>query len=645
MSAAWHFVRHQDGQPIVNPLGSEHFADTDEDWQPGEVLVRECIQNSLDAGRDDEVCVVFQVREGDSMSAQTASFWFSSLWPHLLSKDCKLPTIASTPPSGGYVIVEDFGTCGLEGDVRQGGLSDSDNRFFNFFRAEGLSGNPLLGTSGGSWGVGKSVFNRCSRINTFLALTGRRAEGDAALIGKSLLRHHRAADGNQYQYLGQYGCREGEYLVLPAVSPELIQRFVRDFGLSRPIEGPRAEPGLSVVIPYADQQITAQGIVEIVIREYFHPILSGRLRVRVTGRFGRGEETVDLDRESLLVRAERLKKPALIQVLQLAQWSLVEGPRQAYDVSEPPAGDGPQWSDDLLRRDDPRFRDLCERFDRGQPIAVHIPLRVQRVELGVEQPAERAAFTVYLQRDLNGQGYRPVFVRGHIVVPNARQRSVRNQSLFALVTIEEGPLAVMLRAAEPPAHTEWSADTGNFRGRYKHGQQTIDFVVKAPKFLAEALANTRTERDLDVWADLFPSPDEGGDRSAEGRSRRGRRRPALPVEPPQPRPKPFRIEEIEGGFAVVRDNAATTPRPDTLVIRVAYDISHGNPFRKYDPADFRLQELDRRVAGANVADCADNRAVVRPVSDDFRIQFTGFDPNRDLVVKVRTSEAAEEGEA
>lgn len=644
MSASWHFVRHQSGQPIVNPLGSEHFAESDDDWSPGEVLVRECIQNSLDARHDDEVSVVFQVRDASSMSADTATFWFSSLWPHLRSRDCKLPNLPNAPYAGGFVVVEDFGTCGLEGDVRQGGLSDSDNRFFNFFRAEGLSGNPMNGTSGGSWGVGKSVFNRCSRINSFLAITGRRADGDVALIGKSLLWHHRTADGHEFQGLGQFGVKDAsnEFMVLPESSGGLINRLVRDFGLIRPVQGSSAEPGLSVVIPYADEDITAEGIAEIVIREYFHPILSGRLRVRVSGIIGGRRESVDLNRDNLLDQAGRFRRPLDTHVLELATWSLGDGPGQAYVLNEPAAGEPPVWSDDLLRPDDPAFTELCRRFDRGDPVAIRVPLRVKPTA----KQGERAAFTVYMQRDLVGSGYRPVFVRGCIVVPNARQRAIKNQSLFSLVIIEEGPLAVMLRAAEPPAHTSWSPDTANFRGRYEHGKLLIDFVVGAPKYLADALSDARTDRDLDVWADIFPAPDSEGDRSAEGKSRKGRKKgPQPPVPLPPPRLKPFRIEEVAGGFSVARDNAGSTPLPRALEVIAAYDTSRGNPLKKYDPADFKLQNLRRNARDVHEVECRDNRVVVRPASDGFRFEITGFDVNRDLVVKVRTIEPTTEGEA
>jgi len=633
MTAAWHFTRHEPGQPIINPIGGEHFDESDEEWAPGETLVRECIQNSLDARREKEVSVNFQIRPAPAMSAQTADYWFRTLWPHLRSRDCRLPNVPDFPSAGGFVVVEDFGTVGLEGDVRQGGLRDEDNRFFNFFRADGLSGNPLNGTSGGSWGVGKSVFNRCSDIHAFLALTVRRTENDVAVIGKVLLRHHRTSDG-EFHAVGQFGRKEQLHaqLVLPESSEEVIRRLVQDFGLTRPVSGLSAEPGLSVVIPYADNRITAEGIKGIVIREYFHPILSGNLRVRVSHGIGMDRQSDEIHRDNIFDHASGIRWSAGSRVLDLAKWSVEDGPRHAYLLAESPPGKPPVWDEQLLRTDDPAFQELCSRFQKGEPVAIRVPLRVQRTG---ERP-EKCGFVVYLQRDLTGPGFRPVFVRGCIVVPNAKQRAVRNQSIFALVTIEEGPLAVMLRAAEPPANTHWSEDTGNFMGRYEHGSKTINFVIGAPKFLADALSDARSERDLYVWADLFPLPSTEGTEANEGRKRKGDKKTVEPIDPPPPRPKPFKIEQVSGGFTVARDNIQSTKLPEAVEVRVAYDTSRGNPFQKYDTADFRLEKLNRDHRDIDLQECAGNRLVFRPVSDDFKLQVSGFDVNRDVIVKVST---------
>ncbi len=78
---------------------------------------------------------------------------------------------------------------------------------------------------------------------------------------------------------------------------------------------------------------------------------------------------------------------------------------------------------------------------------------------------------------------------------------------------------------------------------------------------------------------------------------------------------------------------------------MAYDTRRGNPFKKYHPADFKIQSLNRAARDADVVDCQDNKIVVRPNSDNFRLEVAGFDTNRDLVVRVRTLNATAVGEA
>jgi hypothetical protein len=643
MSTAWHFARHPQGMILVQPHGEAHFSEKNNDWDPGEVLVRECIQNSLDARHaSDQVSVSFKVRSR-ALTVEKARFWFGSLWPHLRCKECAIQGIEAEPPAGDFVVVEDFGTRGLEGDVEQFDLSKPDNRFFAFFRAEGLSGNRPDGQTGGSWGIGKSVFNRSSRIRTFLALTARRSEGDVALIGKSLQRCHASPHGDyrgDYQGIGQFGIKASpsDYKVFPGTDEATIQRFVKDFELSRSIEGANRVPGLSVVIPYADPAITAEGIAKIVIREYFHPIIAGRLSVRVSGYFGARQTTVDLDRETIMGHAKDFGPPELTRVLSLAEWSLSDGPKQALQLGAPSAAERPEWSDDLLGLDSPKFKELAEQFSRGERVAVRVPLHV--TEKG-ERP-QPASFTVYMQRDLDEVGYKPIYVRGNIVVPNVRKQRSENQ--FALVVIDEGPLAIMLRAAEPPAHTHWEDETGNCKGWYEYGTPTIDFVVQAPKYLMTALNNAPTDADVDVWADLCPSPLEAGERDAGGRRKKGKTRTPPPIEPPTPRLKQFRTDQVEGGFSVIRANPEQTEWPEALDLQVAYDTSRGNPFKKYHPADFDLSKLEVVATGLEVTRREGNRLRFTPVSDDFKLEVTGFDTNRDLVVKVRTLDAQTEDE-
>src|SRR4051812_6112136 len=105
MAADWYFPPH-DGSAFWNPLGAVMFTG---EWEAGESLVRECIQNSLDAVTPgEEVSVTFYVSKPDELTTAVASRWFGSLWPHLRSSDCKTSgELEKSPSRAGFIVVED----------------------------------------------------------------------------------------------------------------------------------------------------------------------------------------------------------------------------------------------------------------------------------------------------------------------------------------------------------------------------------------------------------------------------------------------------------------------------------------------------------------------------------------------------------
>ena len=109
--------------------------------------------------------------------------------------------------------------------------------------------------------------------------------------------------------------------------------------------------------------------------------------------------------------------------------------------------------------------------------------------------------------------------------------------------------------------------------------------------------------------------------------------------PPETHPKPFIIAWIAGGFVVRSGDTNGSPPPRALLIRAAYQIRRGNALKKYHPADFDLsQHMKTDLTGATALEKKENRLRVRIDNNDFRIEVTGFDPNRDVRVEVRRQE-------
>ncbi|MGH2621272.1 MAG: hypothetical protein ACRDHG_11995, partial [Anaerolineales bacterium] len=89
MSESWRFYLQQPTDPIHNPISGEFFS-TEAVGNVAEALVREGIQNTLDArrrrpdGSREPAHAVFFVSEvAGALPAARAQRWFASLWPHI----------------------------------------------------------------------------------------------------------------------------------------------------------------------------------------------------------------------------------------------------------------------------------------------------------------------------------------------------------------------------------------------------------------------------------------------------------------------------------------------------------------------------------------------------------------------------------
>jgi len=193
MSANWTFTLKAKNEKTRNPVSGEFFA-SDAIKNAGEALIREAIQNSLDA-RPDRPNGQAQVRvyiSGQSKALAPAAHqkWFGAAWSHYLApKNGLRPGKATRDKKCGFLVFEDFGTTGLVGDWEQTDVIEgAKNAFFYFFRAEGAtekSADQL-----GRWGIGKQVFPRSSHAQTLFGYSVTEAHPKGFLMGSCILKYH-----------------------------------------------------------------------------------------------------------------------------------------------------------------------------------------------------------------------------------------------------------------------------------------------------------------------------------------------------------------------------------------------------------------------------------------------------------------------
>lgn len=200
----WHFNEMRPCDKAREPIQGEFFA-ADAIHNPGEALVREGIQNSLDARcNGQKVMVRIRVCGTEHAVRQEAvASFLDGLEEHVKAPGNGLRDIPDDKEDCPTLVFEDFGTRGLLGDPAEWKpAAGSGNHFYHFFRAEGRSDKCQKDI--GRWGVGKQVFPRASRINAVFGLTVRSDDRRKLLMGMAVLKSH-DLNGVRYGPDGWFG--------------------------------------------------------------------------------------------------------------------------------------------------------------------------------------------------------------------------------------------------------------------------------------------------------------------------------------------------------------------------------------------------------------------------------------------------------
>ncbi len=665
----WRFMAMMPAQMNENPVQGEFFSSASD--LPGR-LVREAIQNSLDAARigpDGQPWVVrvrfaFSATE-HQLPADDAERYLRGLREHVGAVAADDQTTGHSQAAAAsqnrsvseeraiydarnlldqpmrYLAVEDFGTSGLTGDVRANDVSADGNNFWGFFRQIGISTKGE--NAAGSWGLGKWVFPDASDINSLLALTRRAGEDETLMMGLAILKTH-AIDERKYPAYGHFVRADkrpdAEWMQMPVSSrdeTDFIERALTDFQLQR-----GEESGLSVIIPWPNQELTPATIARAAVTQYFLPIVKGVLEIEIEHP---GEERRVINSATLKQEVARIapsennddevSPEAMIRLLGLVEWAVQQESGASHiSLNIPTRGSNP-LTDPESKID---LEQLRERYNNNIPLAFELSLDVQRA--GADH-ATSVACRVYIQRDeylTRGHDY---FVRGHLNIPAMDLLgSLRARTLLLVPGNTE--LGHLLRDAENPAHTDWKV-----RDRAKQNWETpgrpIEQVRLAPQRLVRALVERPVERQMDALADLFPSnvaastPAQPGNGPGNG---------TTIVLPPRPsEPTPVRLGKVDGGFSLLPNHPYPVKVADTTWrVKFAYELARGGRSRAFTLfqkgvkdgcPDFSLRKgLTYQCSGCMIDIIADNELLVHIGADQFNLSISGFDPNRDVLVEV-----------
>jgi hypothetical protein len=634
----WHYRVKAPDEKVRDPIQGEFFA-TEAIKNPADALVREAIQNALDATLKDEdgqpegvLKVRFFLATGaHALPSQKVIKWFDGAWEHFHASGTGLRDVPKKAESCPWLVFEDFNTCGLEGDTKQSEPIDGvRNHFYYFFRAEGKSVEG--GKERGRWGIGKYVFPRSSRANAFFGLTVRNGDNKRFLMGSSVFKSHRVGE-KYFCPDGYFGKKDGSNLVLPFSDDATLDEFSKEFRIKR-----KTESGLSIVMPWVDPEITSKALIEAVVRGYFYPILTGALEVIVeTPEKSIAIDDSTLDEAALLL--EEAESEDILNLVELAEWASTCKPQDMIKLA-PCDTDCPEWKDDLIPAD--QIKPLRKVLENGNKIAIRAFVTV-REKGKTPRPSH---FDFFIWKDGYESG-RPVFIREGLIISDVR--APRTRGIRSFVITDAGPLGALLGDAENPAHTEWQSKGENFRGKYTHGASFLNFVIKAVSNFVNALTSQDQEEDKTLLLDIFSLPPEKPDeepKQPEKKKKKKGRETDTDIDKQEPKKKRFRLSKSEGGFTVTRGPAGTQP-PTYLDVRCAYDTRGKNPLGVYKKSldvkspDFQIGKDAVAVVtqeGVKIVEVKNNHLRMEILKPDFELTVSGFDKKRDLFVDVKMEE-------
>jgi hypothetical protein len=564
--------------------------------------------------------------------------FFKKIKDHILANDNGLLNPPDLSSSIQFLVIEDFTTKGLEGDPNKAFPTDNDQEenFFYFWRNYGRSGKSE--NDRGRWGLGKTVFSAVSQISTFFGLTLRNSDHRTLLMGQSVLNTHNINGTyfSPYGYFGIFGnTADEEHFARPIEDPIELKKFTTTFELTR-----GADPGLSIVIPFPDPEITSARLCEAAIQQFFYPIMSGDL---IVGIFHNNRPlTLASDSLKPIIKSnqiafsndfdENLTKDNFLRLIAFTEW-ILKLKNEDFIILKVPENlsRAPKWSDALF--DLEQLKNLRTRFDSGEPLAFSVPMKVHKKG----SKHELSWFKVFLQRDENLKKPQGYFIREGVTIPGIP--SFKERRIRGVVVIDKAPLTTMLGDAENPAHTEWQNDSSKFKNRYEHGWSCLKFVKDSMREIVWRLIQPTGGIDRELLSDIFFNeiPVEQEDKAKKIQ------KPAEENEGeeseddfvfPESKPRLIILSRIKSGIAI-RKNPRTQDLPVSVRAEFAYNVRKGNPFKKYLPADFALEKDPLIVESKNVRIMtkANNILEFEIENSEFSIEISGFDENRDLVVK------------
>lgn len=440
LGCRWHFAIQEGGRDDgLNDAMMQNFGK-----KPYSALVRESIQNSLDAVLDPSKPVIvefrfsainannfqnfFQLKDHIAECknyfnwSEKAVVFYSSMENSFISNNFN--------ESIGYIRISDYNTKGMNYDP-----NSTQSSFYAFARAAGVS-SKIDQQTGGSFGFGKSAYFQLSPIRTVFISTLTNG-GESTFEGVSWLATHRFNE-NKVCSVGYYDNNGGN----PTTNFEAI-----------PMRFRRKEPGTSFFILGFKNNARENAINEMIeetLRSFWYAIHSHKLIVRI------GDD-VEINYDTL----DELIRSKFLSDIDTAAKSGYDNPRPYYQAVKG-LGNNPN----------------CVKFTENLPSLGECSLFLMKAPT----PKDKI---IYMRRPL-------MHVYG--------KRTKTSYGVFGLFVCTNTKGDKKLQSMENPAHNEWDiANWKDYNGNIiAEGKNIVDEIGTFTRNSIASLFSNTQDTALDI---------------------------------------------------------------------------------------------------------------------------------------------------
>lgn len=635
-AVGWLYTRPAFGR-TGRVVSENNFAKERRSWIA--ILLREVLQNGLDARATVDEPV--SIRIAELTLPETDSDFIDELIPeeHLARFKKSVPHIQEPLTAvRRFLVLEDFGTTGLMGETNNPERDGKGQNWNAFWFREG-EGSKEHGAGNGGAGQGKITYFSTSAIRTIFAYTVRNDDKCQALYGaSSFLRDYEfnSAKCLRDSYWGIRRHVDESTIAVPTSNTDHIQTFRNIFGLVRQSD----QPGLSLVIP-SPREFSTQDAIEIIIAEFFTPILRGDLIITI------GDTTLDAKTVMTLAdamltddRSRELHtcttagyRMFLKSALEKSRLNEVESVTGVESISQ--LSEASFTAESLVR--------LRETLESEGQVAVRFPITVKPRSGG----HIASHFDVHLMCPEVLEKVEEAIVRRDLLIGEEPVGGgTLRQRARGLTLINDHELSKLLLSAEEATHLRWNTRLPRLREYYKSGPDVVSFVRNAMARLLDVLTGGDQKRDFKLLAKFFAAPGTASHTPAKGKKSNKGEKPVVPGDIPPPKPKKLVLQAVADGCKVLPNPSYALTQADLPInarLEFAYEGLDKDAFAEYDPLDFDLVDSSFIIIADNcsVTSRTLNTLEFEVTATDFKLEVTGFDINLRLRARLNYEEACD----